>query len=138
MPLLTHQLHTIGYKKCGKSYLRLQSKSQLPQRSCGKSWLFFRLQICLACEELQIHIAPASNNQLIALKSRDALPLAAHQCGLITKSDAERLISFLGMICVKGEKEPNPDRDPEQVPILLTIHYLITDLIMVLKSLKRN
>ena len=109
-----------------------------PKCPCGKKLAFSRFQICLACEELQIHIAPASNNQLIALKSRDALPLAAHQCGLITKSDAERLISFLGMICVKGEKEPNPDRDPEQVPILLTIHYLITDLIMVLKSLKRN
>jgi hypothetical protein len=52
-------------------------------------------QICLACEELQIHVAPASTQQLVVLKGAGVLPIAAHQCGLITKSDAERLASFL-------------------------------------------
>ena len=52
-------------------------------------------QICRACEELQIHCAPCSSSQLVALKSAGVLPVAAHQCGLITKSDAERLTSYL-------------------------------------------
>ncbi len=52
-------------------------------------------QICLACEELQIHVAPATTQQMVVLKGAGVLPIAAHQCGLITKSDAERLASFL-------------------------------------------
>ena len=52
-------------------------------------------QICLACEELLIHVAPASTQQLVVLKGAGVLPLAAHQCGLITKSDAERLAAYL-------------------------------------------
>ena len=52
-------------------------------------------QICRACEELQIHCAPCSSSQLGALKAAGVLPVAAHQCGLITKSDAERLTSYL-------------------------------------------
>jgi hypothetical protein len=52
-------------------------------------------QICRACEELQVHCAPASASQLLALKAARVLPVGAHQCGLITKSDAERLTSFL-------------------------------------------
>lgn len=56
---------------------------------------FHMEQICLACEELLIHVAPASNQQLMVLKGAKVLPMAAHQCGLITKSDAERLAAFL-------------------------------------------
>ena len=52
-------------------------------------------QICRACEELQIHCAPCSSSQLIALKTGGYLPVGAQQCGLITKSDAERLTSYL-------------------------------------------
>ena len=56
---------------------------------------FHSEQICLACEELLIHVAPASTQQLVVLKGAGVLPLAAHQCGLITKSDAERLAAYL-------------------------------------------
>jgi len=71
-------------------------------------------EICQACEELQIHIAPCTSNQLLALKSRGILPLAANQCGLITKSDSERLISYLGLTYNGGDDDnevtiDNPD-----------------------------
>ncbi len=56
---------------------------------------FHMEQICLACEELLIHVAPATNQQLSALKQAEILPVTAHQCGLITKSDAERLAAYL-------------------------------------------
>ena len=56
---------------------------------------FHSEQICLACEELLIHVAPASTQQLVVLIGAGVLPLAAHQCGLITKSDAERLAAYL-------------------------------------------
>ena len=56
---------------------------------------FHMEQICLACEELLIHVAPATNQQMSALKSKGVLPVTAHQCGLITKSDAERLAAYL-------------------------------------------
>ena len=56
---------------------------------------FHMEQICLACEELLIHVAPATNQQMSALKGAGVLPVTAHQCGLITKSDAERLAAYL-------------------------------------------
>ena len=52
-------------------------------------------QICRACEELQIHCAPCTSSQLATLKNAGVLPVAANQCGLMTKSDAERLTSYL-------------------------------------------
>lgn len=48
-----------------------------------------------ACDELQIFCSTCSPHQLAALKASRVLPLSAHQCGLITKSDAERLCSLL-------------------------------------------
>ena len=71
--------------------LRLCLPQILRQTLSGFHWQ----QICKACEELQIHCAPCSAGQLLALRSAGFLPLAAHQCGLITKSDAERLTSYL-------------------------------------------
>ena len=56
---------------------------------------FHMEQIALACEELLIHVAPATNQQMSALKGAGVLPVTAHQCGLITKSDAERLAAYL-------------------------------------------
>ena len=48
-----------------------------------------------ACDELQIFCSTCSAEQLQVLKDAKVLPVAAHQCGLITKSDAERLCSHL-------------------------------------------
>ncbi len=52
-------------------------------------------QICRGVEELQIHCAPCTPAQLLALKDAGVLPLSVHQCGLITRTDAERLTSYL-------------------------------------------
>lgn len=48
-----------------------------------------------ACDELQIFCSTCSAEQLQVLKDAKVLPVLAHQCGLITKSDAERLCSHL-------------------------------------------
>ena len=47
------------------------------------------------CDELQIYCSTCSPAQLEALKARKILPITAYQCGLITKSDAERLCASL-------------------------------------------
>ena len=44
---------------------------------------------------MQIHCAPCTASQLSALKQDSIIPSSADQCGLITKSDVERLISYL-------------------------------------------
>jgi hypothetical protein len=48
-----------------------------------------------ACEELQIYCSTCTPDQLQVLKDSKVLPETAYQCGLITKSDAERLCAFL-------------------------------------------
>jgi len=48
-----------------------------------------------ACDELQIFCSTCSPTQLAKLKLARVLPISAAQCGLITKSDAERLCSLL-------------------------------------------
>ena len=44
---------------------------------------------------MQIHCAPCTPSQLASLKRGCIIPSSADQCGLITKSDVERLISYL-------------------------------------------
>ncbi len=63
------------------------------------------------------------------MKTRNILPLAAHQCGLITKSDAERLISYLGMCSLQKEANENVDEllldDPRLIDaeeVLYVVH----------------
>ncbi len=48
-----------------------------------------------ACDELQIFCSTCTPEQLDKLKLAKIIPLTASQCGLITKSDAERLSSML-------------------------------------------
>jgi len=48
-----------------------------------------------ACDQLQIFCSTCTPAQLAALKLARVLPISAAQCGLITKSDAERLCSLL-------------------------------------------
>eukprot|EP00095_Tigriopus_kingsejongensis_P006894 maker-scaffold125_size330479-snap-gene-2.18 protein:Tk06894 transcript:maker-scaffold125_size330479-snap-gene-2.18-mRNA-1 annotation:"ski oncogene" len=48
-----------------------------------------------ACDELQIYCSTCSPDQLETLKRLKILPVTAYQCGLITKSDAERLCATL-------------------------------------------
>lgn len=74
-----------------------------------------------ACEELQIYCATCSPDQLQVLKDSKVLPETAYQCGLITKSDAERLCSFL--------LERNPPRasirlgDPKTSPFSFKVEH---------------
>ena len=74
-----------------------------------------------ACEELQIYCATCSPDQLQVLKESKVLPETAYQCGLITKSDVERLCSFL--------LERNPPRvsirlgDPKTSPFSFKVEH---------------
>ena len=72
-----------------------------------------------ACDELQIYCSTCSKDQLQVLKDAKILPMAAHQCGLITKSDAERLCSYL--------LDKNPPRasvfDPKSSPFSFKVQH---------------
>ena len=72
-----------------------------------------------ACDELQIYCSTCSKDQLQVLKDAKILPVAAHQCGLITKSDAERLCSYL--------LDKNPPRasvfDPKSSPFSFKVQH---------------
>ena len=72
-----------------------------------------------ACDELQIFCSTCSKEQLQVLKDAKVLPVAAHQCGLITKSDAERLCSHL--------LDKNPPRasvfDPKSSPFSFKVQH---------------
>jgi len=72
-----------------------------------------------ACDELQIFCSTCSADQLQVLKDAKVLPCAAHQCGLITKSDAERLCSHL--------LDKNPPRasvfDPKSSPFSFKVQH---------------
>ena len=51
--------------------------------------------IHLSCDELQIYCSTCTHDQMEVLKNAKIIPFSASQCGLITKSDAERLVSML-------------------------------------------
>jgi len=52
-------------------------------------------EIGSVCDALHMHLAPCSAAQLAALKQFCVLPVDAQRCGLITKTDAERLCNAL-------------------------------------------
>lgn len=52
-------------------------------------------EINSACTELQIFCSRCTPDQLAILKRKNILPLEATSCGLITKTDAERLVAVL-------------------------------------------
>lgn len=57
---------------------------------------FYIVQIHAVCDELQINCAPCTAEQLDSLKASPAiLPRTAASCGLVTKTDAQRLCSTL-------------------------------------------
>ena len=61
---------------------------------------------------MQIHCAPCTPSQLASLKRGSIIPSSADQCGLITKSDVERLISYLNSSDLndKDKKSTTEDR----------------------------
>nr|SVE76061.1 EOG090X0EYT [Daphnia hispanica] len=68
----------------------------LPQILNSVLQQFYVMQIHAACDELQINCSPCTAEQLDSLKASPAiLPRSAASCGLITKTDAQRLCSAL-------------------------------------------
>ena len=68
----------------------------LPQILNSVLHQFYIVQIHAVCDELQINCSLCTAEQLASLKAAPAiLPLTAPSCGLITKSDAQRLCSAL-------------------------------------------
>lgn len=70
---------------------------------------FSLVQINQECDKLQIFCSRCSLEQLNVLKSQGILPSGAPSCGLITKTDAERLCSALlhGQVthCLRARKD---------------------------------
>lgn len=69
-------------------------------------------EINAACADLQVFCSRCTPDQLAILKRKGILPLEASSCGLITKTDAERLVAAL------------VDRDP---PKLADLRKQLTD-----------
>ena len=65
-----------------------------------------------ACDELQIFCSTCTPTQLAQLKFHRVLPLSAAQCGLITKSDGERLVSLL--LQEPSQSSSSPSSPPPQ------------------------
>ena len=60
---------------------------------------------------MQIHCAPCTPSQLASLKRGSIIPSSADQCGLITKSDVERLISYLNSSDLNDKENRSTMRD---------------------------
>ena len=77
---------------------------------------FYIVQIHAACDELQINCSLCTAEQLASLKMSPAiLPLTASSCGLITKSDAQRLCSALMRRSSIHNQQPIEDRSSFRV-----------------------
>jgi hypothetical protein len=73
-------------------------------------------QINLVCDELHIFCSRCNPEQLETLKVAGILPLSAPSCGLITKTDAERLCNAL------LHKNPEKSREPPTPNCFLVYH----------------
>lgn len=69
-----------------------------------------------ACDELQIFCSTCTPIQLAQLKFARVLPLSAAQCGLITKSDGERLCSLLLQEPSQRSASPSSPPPPPSSP----------------------
>ena len=69
------------------------------------------------CDDLHIFCTQCNDAQLVALKKSGILPAGAPSCGLITKTDAERLCSAL-----VSSKEPESDPNPPSVHSIRVYH----------------
>jgi hypothetical protein len=87
---------------------------------------FYVMQIHAVCDELQINCSRCTAEQLDSLKAAPAiLPRSAASCGLITKTDAQRLCSALlrrGLNEVSAGSAPEPHRTgpAQQLPATVT------------------
>lgn len=87
---------------------------------------FYVMQIHAVCDELQINCSRCTAEQLDSLKAAPAiLPRSAASCGLITKTDAQRLCSALlrrGLNEASAGSAPEPHRTgpAQQLPATAT------------------
>lgn len=83
-------------------------------------------EINSACTELQIFCSRCTPDQLAILKRKGILPLEATSCGLITKTDAERLVAALVDRNLPKladlRKELSPDRPIDQLLSVAVFH----------------
>ncbi|OQR68259.1 hypothetical protein BIW11_04594, partial [Tropilaelaps mercedesae] len=71
---------------------------------------FSLVQINSVCDDLQIYCSRCTDDQLAQLKQASILPYRVPSCGLISKSDAERLCASLLHVPVEGgPKEANAE-----------------------------
>ncbi|XP_046407139.1 ski oncogene-like isoform X2 [Ischnura elegans] len=84
---------------------------------------FSLAQINQVCDELQIFCSRCNPTQLEVLKVTSILPASAPSCGLITKTDAERLVSALLHRCPqKAPTTPPKARADAQLPTFRVYH----------------
>lgn len=74
-------------------------------------------QINSVCDELQIFCLRCNPEQLDVLKTAGVIPSSAPSCGLITKSDAERLCAAL----LHSGAQPPPDVNPG--PVVVPVYH---------------
>nr|SVE74482.1 EOG090X0EYT [Daphnia barbata] len=90
----------------------------LPQILNSVLQQFYVMQIHAVCDELQINCSRCTAEQLDSLKASPAiLPRSAASCGLITKTDAQRLCSALlrrGTNETGAGTAPEPQRTAQQ------------------------
>ncbi|XP_071450530.1 ski oncogene-like isoform X2 [Hetaerina americana] len=91
---------------------------------------FSLAQINQVCDELQIFCSRCNPTQLEVLKVASILPASAPSCGLITKTDAERLVSALLHRCPqkalsnpsKAQQNSSQSDIPFQLPTFRVYH----------------
>lgn len=82
-------------------------------------------EINLACTELQIFCSRCTPDQLAILKRKGILPIEASSCGLITKTDAERLVAALvdrNPPQLSDLRQKDPDRPIDQLVSVAVFH----------------
>ncbi|KAF7281886.1 hypothetical protein GWI33_004087 [Rhynchophorus ferrugineus] len=78
---------------------------------------FSVLEINRECDQLQIYCSRCTPEQLNVLKSHGILPSGAPSCGLITKTDAERLCSALLFGGQKNSQPLKPRKGATSFPV---------------------
>uniref|UniRef100_A0A915PRY2 C-SKI SMAD4-binding domain-containing protein n=1 Tax=Setaria digitata TaxID=48799 RepID=A0A915PRY2_9BILA len=68
--------------------------------------------------DLNIHISVASQQQLDTLKLAGVMPMTADSCGLVTKSDAERLVAKLLPQCSGYRLTTDNLSDTDTIPVV--------------------
>ncbi|CAG9863479.1 unnamed protein product, partial [Phyllotreta striolata] len=80
-------------------------------------------QINQECDHLQIYCSRCTPEQLNVLKNQGILPSGAPSCGLITKTDAERLCSALLFKQVRDQAVPSTSLRPRKGALSIPLYH---------------